>query len=303
MEFNLTILGSSSATPTENRHHSAFVLRFGNSKFMIDCGEGTQNRCLQYGINFQKIEVIFITHMHGDHILGLFGMINTMNLFSRKKKLTIYTIKGLNRLIQAHLETSDVQLRFQLEIVELEHAEQIIYQEEHLLVTAFPVKHRIPCLAYKFEEINVERKLNIEKCSELEVPYEAFNDIKKGKNYINAVGKSIDNKLLTFDPAPPHSYVHITDTLYFKEIEKYTGNADLIYHEATFLANLEGRATETFHSTAKQAAQVASHSNVGKLIIGHFSSRYKDLTQHLEEAKAIFENSFLAIEGDTISLR
>ena len=149
-------------------------------------------------------------------------------------------------------------------------------------------------------------KVNVElfiKREDLIHPIISGNKYRKLKyNFLQAKIEN-HNTLLTFDRAPPHSYVHITDTLYFKEIEKYTGNADLIYHEATFLANLEGRATETFHSTAKQAAQVASHSNVGKLIIGHFSSRYKDLTQHLEEAKAIFENSFLAIEGDTISLR
>lgn len=303
MEYNLTILGSSSATPTENRHHSAFVLRFGSRKYMIDCGEGTQNRCLEYGINFQKIEIIFITHLHGDHILGLFGLINTMNLLSRKKKLTIYSIKGLNKLLQVHLETSDIQLRYQLEVVELEHENQVICQDEHALVTAFPVKHRIPCLAYKFEEINIDRKLNIEKCTELEIPFDAFNEIKEGKDYINTAGQAINNALLTFEPAPPHIYVHITDTLYFKEIEKYTQNADLIYHEATFLHNLEDRAKETFHSTAKQAALVAFNSKVGKLIIGHFSSRYKDLNPHLLEARAVFENSFLAIEGTTISIR
>ena len=137
MEFSLTILGSSSATPTENRHHSAFILRFGSQKFMIDCGEGTQNRCLEYDINFQKIEVIFITHLHGDHILGLFGLINTMNLYSRKKKLTIYSIKGLNKLLQAHFETSDMQLRFDFEIVELEHQQQLVYQNDNILSNHF----------------------------------------------------------------------------------------------------------------------------------------------------------------------
>jgi ribonuclease Z len=303
MDYNLTILGSSSATPTENRHHSAFVLRFGGRKFMIDCGEGTQNRCLQYGINFQKIECIFITHMHGDHILGLFGLINTMNLYSRKKKLTIYTIKGLNKLLQVHFETSEIQLLFQLEVVELEHKEQIVHKEDNILITAYPVKHRIPCLAYKFEEINVERKLNIKKCTELDIPFDAFNEIKRGVDYMSPAGENYKNELLTFDPHLPHIYVHITDTLYFEEIEKFASKADLIYHEATFLDDLEERAKETFHSTAKQAATVACRAKVGKLIIGHFSSRYKDLNPHLVEAQSLFKNSFLAIEGSTVALR
>ncbi len=303
MEYNLTILGSSSATPTENRHHSSFVLQFGNHKFMIDCGEGTQNRCLEYDINFQKLEIIFITHLHGDHILGLFGLINTMNLYSRKKKLIIYSIKGINKLLQAHFEVSEIQLRFELEVVELEHHESVIIENEHLRVSTYPVKHRIPCLAYKFEELNVERKLNIDRCTEFDVPIAEYNAIKNGSDFITSEGIAIENHILTFDPHPPHIYVHITDTLYFDEILGFAQNADLIYHEATFLHVLVERAKETFHSTAKQAAQLAFKANAGKLVIGHFSSRYKDLTPHLLEAHEEFKNSYLAIEGVTISLR
>lgn len=303
MKFSLTILGSSSATPTVNRHHSSFILNFGSAKYMIDCGEGTQNRCLQYDINYQRIDSIFISHMHGDHILGLFGLINTMNLYSRKKKLTVYSVHGLRDLFETYSNLSDIHLHFELEFVELPVEPHVCLQTTEVRVSVFPVFHRIPCLAFRFEEIITKRKLNADVCYEYNVPVSQFASICQGEDYVTENGKVIKNSLLTFDPDKPRVYVHVTDTLFNENVAGFAKSADLLYHEATFLDNLKERAFDTFHSTALQAAQIARIAGVEKLLIGHFSSRYKDLSHHLDEAKSVFQESYLAVEGQTVYIR
>lgn len=302
-EYTLTILGSSSATPTENRHHSSFILKFGVHKFMIDCGEGTQNRCLEYDINFQRIETIFISHLHGDHYLGLPGLINTMNLYSRKKELTVYTLPGLKEIMDVHLKISQVQLKFELNIVEIEFEHRCIFESEYVKVFSFPLDHRIPCLGYYFIEKPGLRKLNIEACEYYKVTQDWYQRLKEGEDFTSPDGEIVSNKLFTFEPTEPHRYLHVSDTRAGVSIPAEIHGADLMYHEATFLHNLKDRATETYHSTALQAGESALQADAEKLIIGHFSSRYKDLKAHLEEAQSVFKPTILAIEGEIIPLR
>lgn len=302
-DFSLTILGSSSATPTENRHHSSFILKFGSHKFMIDCGEGTQNRCLQYDINFQRIETIFISHLHGDHYLGLPGLINTMNLYSRKKDLTIYGMEGIKELLDVHFKVSQVQLKFELQVIELKPEKKLIFESDQVKVFTFPLEHRIPCLGFRFEEQSVKRKLNADACDHHQIPQEWYSRLKDGEDYCDKDGKIFSNKLFTFEPTDPHCYVHVSDTRPNDNFMEELKGADLMYHEATFLDNLRERAAETYHSTAYQAARTAEAANVNQLVIGHFSSRYKDLKAHLDEAQAVFKPTLLAIEGEILSLR
>lgn len=303
VDYSLTVLGSSSATPTENRHHSAFILKFAGHKFMIDCGEGTQNRCLQYDINFQRIETIFISHLHGDHYLGLPGLINTMNLYSRKKELTVYGLKGIRELLETNFRISQVELRFELNIIELEVERKLIYESESTRVYSFPLEHRIPCIGFRFEEKTSQRRLNTDACDHYLVSVDWYSRLKEGEDYCDASGTLFPNRLFTFEPTDPHRYVHISDTRPNAQLKADILEADLMYHEATFLDNLSDRAHETFHSTALQAAKVAKGAEAHQLIIGHFSSRYKELTAHLQEAQTIFKPTMLAIEGQIFPLR
>jgi ribonuclease Z len=279
------------------------VLRFGDEKFLIDCGEGTQNRCMEYGINFQKISHIFISHLHGDHFLGLFGMINTMNLLSRKKPLTIYTTQGLKNLLDLHYSTCNLVLHFDVEVIEIIPDFQIVYESATIKVTAMPLEHRIPCIGWLFEEKRGERKLNYEQCKKLGIPFKAFASIKNGADFKTDNGTLFPNEELTFEPRETLRYAYITDTLVQPQLKKQISGVNLLYHEATFLHNLESRAHETFHSTGKEAAIFAAQAKVGRLIVGHFSSRYKDLEAHIEECRSQFPNSDVAIEGSVFPIK
>lgn len=301
-DFTVTVLGSSSATPTANRHHSSYILRFAGHKLMLDCGEGTQNRCLEYQINFQRIEYIFITHLHGDHFLGLLGLINTMNLYSRKQKLTVYGMIGLKEIVDLHAKISGLNLRFELEIVELEAKIQQFQLNERIKITVIPLDHRIPCVGFKFEETGIRPKLKPEVCQKYEVPIEWYEKLKTGENYIHPELGLIANAEFVHPKREPLIYVHLSDTKPLNSLTEWIAEADLLYHEATFLSNLEDRAQITFHSTALQAAEIARDSKVKKLIIGHFSSRYASLEQHLTEAKSVFPETELALEGKTFSI-
>ena len=299
MIFEISILGSSSATPIYQRHPTAQVLNIHERFFLVDCGEGTLLQLNRYKIKFHRINHIFISHLHGDHYLGLVGLLSTMHLQGRTIDLHLYCPEPLKEIVDIQLKYSDTNLRFPIHYHFLDPLNpKIIYSEEGIEVKTIVLHHRIPCTGFLFSEKPGLRKLLKNKLQEYNIPVEAYQDLKNGKDYPFPDGRIIPNKEITTDPRHPRSYAFCSDTCYNEGVASAVRNVDLLYHEATFLSDKTERAKETFHSTAAQAATIAKKANAKRLIIGHFSARYKNLYPLLEEAKEVFSETTLAIEGD-----
>ncbi|SMO37401.1 RNAse Z [Saccharicrinis carchari] len=299
--LTITILGSNSALPTANRYPTAQVLNASERFFLIDCGEGTQQQLRANKIKFSKIDHIFISHLHGDHCFGLIGLISTFGLMGRKAPLHIHSHPHLEKLLQPQLNYFCVDLPFQVVFDDFDPKQKgLIYTDKHITVETIPLKHRIPTVGFLFKQKLEERKL---KKDFVFIHQPSIKDriaIKKGSDYINKDGALMSNKDITLDPPKPLSYAFCTDTKYTESILEQIKGVDVLYHEATFAADNAHLAKKTYHSTAEQAAQIATKAGAGKLLLGHFSSRYKNLDVLLNEAKAVFPNTFLAIEGDVI---
>ncbi|MCB9263124.1 MAG: ribonuclease Z [Flavobacteriales bacterium] len=299
MEISLTILGNNSATPTKLRNPSGQYLHCGSDHFLIDCSEGIQQRMLKYAINFQKIGYIFISHLHGDHFLGLPGLLNTMSLNNRTKKLIIVSPIGLKSIHDTLSQISESHFPYEIEFIELIPEKEVTLQTTEFMVQMIPVSHRLPCFSFLFNQKKEERKLNIEACMRYQIPIQEYKNIKAGADFQVNKCLIVSNSELTLPPTPKASYGYITDTFYRPDLaEKFKGTTAL-YHEATYLHNFLDRAKATHHSTALEAGQFATKASVNQLIIGHFSARYDDLTELLDEAKTVFANTNLAIEGET----
>jgi ribonuclease Z len=299
MIFEISILGSSSATPIYQRHPTAQVLNIHERFFLVDCGEGTLLQLNRYKIKFHRINHIFISHLHGDHYLGLVGLLSTMHLQGRTVDLHLYCPEPLKEIIDIQLKYSDTNLRFPIHYHFLDPLNpKIIYSDEGVEVKTIVLHHRIPCTGFLFSEKPGLRKLIKNKLQEYQIPLEAYQDLKNGKDCLLPDGRIIPNKEISTDPRHPRSYAFCSDTCYNEGVASAVRNVDLLYHEATFLSDKTERAKETFHSTAAQAATIAKKANAKRLIIGHFSARYKNLYPLLEEAKEVFSDTTLAIEGD-----
>ncbi len=299
MGFELTILGSSSATPIYNRHPTSQFLVFHDRYFLIDCGEGTQMQLIRYKVKYNRISHIFISHLHGDHYLGLVGLLSTFHLQGRSSDLHIYGQQELMDIIELQLRLSQTQLRYNLIFHPIRHySPEILLEDEEIYIRTIVLHHRIPCTGFIFGEKQRPRRLKVEKLQEFNIPFSQYTRIKAGENFSDASGNTIPNELLTESPPAPRKYAYCSDTAYHPSIVDDVSGADLLYHEATFLDDLRDRAATTFHSTAFQAASIAQQAGVGKLIIGHFSARYKTLDPLLEEARAVFPNTEMAIEGE-----
>ena len=298
MPFELKILGCSSAIPTSTRHPSAQLVNLLGRFFLIDCGEGTQAQLRRYNVKIQKINYICISHLHGDHYLGLMGLLSTMSLLNRTKELTIFAPKGLLAIINLHLKLSYSQLSYPIKIINLEKKGLMkIFEDDAIELYSFDLRHRIPCWGFKLNEKKQPRKILKNMIDKYDIAFTDISSIKSGDNYITETGEEIHNNQLTIDSHIPRSYAYCSDTKYFKKISDHVKNVDILYHESTFHSDLNDKAVSTFHSTSKDAAQVALDADVKKLIIGHFSSRYKDLTILQKDAKNIFTNVDLAEEG------
>ncbi len=303
MKFELLVLGANSATPLPDRFPSCFVLNHDNHLFIIDCGEGAQIKMSQYKVKRSRVNHIFISHMHGDHIFGLPGLINSFNLNGRQNPLTIFGPFGLKNYIHNTLASTQARLTFELKIVELDIEEaEIILALKHLSICAFPLKHRIPTYGYRFEEVNLEKNIEVGVIEKYNLTIEEIKSIKNGHDLIRDNGEILSNDLLTKPDRLKRAFTYCSDTIYDEGIIPYCQNTSTLYHEATYLQELEDLAEKRFHSTAQQAAQIASQSNAAQLIIGHYSSRYKELNPLLQEAKEVFDNTQLAIEGRSYSI-
>ena len=303
MSFKLTILGSSSATPIYQRHPTAQVITIHERFFLMDCGEGTLIQLNRYRIKFHRINHIFISHLHGDHYLGLLGLISTMHLQGRTTELHIYYAPELREIVEIQLTYSETNLRYPINWHFTDPKRPgTVYEDDLLVVECFPLNHRIPCTGFIFREKQRPRKLIRERLTEYQVPVSAYPSLKAGDDFVTETGKIIPNGELTLDPQRARSYAFCSDTIYDPRLTDIVRGVDLLYHEATFLSDLEDRARETFHSTAGQAAAIAREAQVKRLIIGHFSARYKNLYPLLEEAKAVYASTTLAMEGDRFSI-
>jgi ribonuclease Z len=303
LEFELKILGSSSATPSYNRNHTAQILTIGNQLNLIDCGEGTQMQLMRYKVKHQRISNIFISHLHGDHFFGLFGLLSTMHLQQRTTPLTIFGPPGLADILTLQFKYSNTHYSFKLEFCELDTTVYAqIFEDKYITVHTLPMQHRVSCCGFLFREKPKPRHLVKAKLPAFLTPPQLIR-LKNGEDVLDEEGNIlVRNEDVTSEPNRSRTYAYCSDTRYKEDLLPYLKGVDLLYHEATFLDNMQERATYTYHSTARQAGTLAQKAGVKRLIIGHFSARYKDLTPLLEEAKAVFDNTHLAIEGKTISL-
>ena len=299
MSLRLTILGCHSATPRSNAHTSSQFLEINNDFFLIDCGEGTQAHLRKFKIKFSRIQRIFISHLHGDHFYGLIGLISTFSLLNRTTELHVYGPKGIKEIILLQLKLTKSWVEYPLYFHELSSPDsQLIFEDKKVEVFTIPLKHRIYTNGFLFKEKPLPRKLNMPVISKYpEVKICDYQNLKNGKDFKTDDDKIIVNSELTLDPPGILQYAYCSDTGYNEEIVPLLQGIDLLYHESTFLEDRKGLAEKTKHATALQAAAIAKKANVKQLVIGHYSSRYKNLDLFLDEAKNEFDNVDLAEAG------
>ena len=301
MSLKITILGCHSATPRVNAHPTSQYLEINNNFFLIDCGEGTQVQLRKYKVKFSKIKHIFISHLHGDHIFGLVGLVSTFRLLNREQELHVYGPKGIKELITLQLKLSNSWTQYPLLFHELTSKDsELIFEDDKIEVSTIPLNHRIYTNGFLFKEKLGARKLNLNTIQQFdEINGCDYQNLKNGRDYTLKNGTIIKNHILTLNPDPPKSYAFCSDTSYFPQIVPQIKNIDCLYHETTFLKDKEKLAETTKHSTAEQAAKIAKEAEVKQLIIGHYSGRYKNKQAFLSEATPIFKNTLLAEEGKT----
>jgi ribonuclease Z len=300
MIFELVILGNSSATPTTNRFPSAQYLHMLNHHMLIDCGEGTQIQMQRYKIKKSKIKHVFISHIHADHMLGLPGLLFSMNLMRRTEPLHIYGPATLFEILDVFEKNSEHSFCFEIvRHVTSDAEKQLLFEDQFLKVYSFPLYHRIPTTGFLFEEQERLLKINAGECRKNNIPFTYYPELKRGKDYESEDGSiHIKNADLTLPVNTPISYAYCSDTCYDERVIEQVKNVDLLYHEATFMHDRLERAIETRHTTSLQAGMVAQKANVKRMILGHFSSRYDSLTELLEEARINFKETYIANEGE-----
>jgi len=277
---------------------TAQVLEIKNHMFLIDCGEGTQVQLRKSKIKFSRVNHIFVSHLHGDHFFGLPGLVSTFRLLGREKELHVYGPKGIKEAITLLLKLGDSWTNYPLRFHELYSNEpEVVFEDEKVTVTTIPLNHRVYTNGFLFKEKVGPRTLNIDAVTNYKIDKSQFTNIKNGRDVTLENGKQLSNDVLTFDPPPPKSYAFCSDTKYKESIIPQIKGVDVLYHEATFLDSEEHLCEKTKHSTAKQAAKIAKLANVGKLVLGHYSTRYKSIAFFREEAETVFTNVELADDG------
>jgi ribonuclease Z len=294
--LSVTILGNNSAVPAFNRHPTSQVVTQDGVNYLVDCGEGTQIQMIKYKIRRGKISHIFISHLHGDHYFGLVGLLHTFGLLSHKQELHVYGPAPLQQIIEMQMKVTETQLAYPLFFHTLtENA--ILVDNEKIRISCFKTTHRIECYGFLFEEKEGKRKLLIDKVRKLNIPISFYTSLQNGLDYITPRGHKIENDVVTAPPEKGKKYAFCADTRYDESLIPIIYGADMIYHETTYLDNMRDKAYERFHSTTKQAAELARKAMVKKLVIGHFSSKYSSLELFESEAREVFPNTVLAEEG------
>ena len=303
MTFKVTILGTGSARPTIYRHHSAHALNVHEQFYLIDCGEGTQTRLLECGINPLKLNAAFISHLHGDHVYGLFPLLSSMGLMGRKTPFTIYAPSPFGEIMECHYRYFDQNLPFEIIYKEVDtRINALIFENKVMEVWSIPLRHRVPATGYLFREKRPALNIRKEAITEYNLGIVQITSAKRGEDLLMNDGSLIPNSRLTYTPYAPRSYAYCSDTQYSGKVASIAEGVDLLYHEATFADEDKTLAKETGHSTASQAAKVAVTAGAEKLLIGHLSSRYKDESLLLDEARAVFPNTEMAVEKKTYTI-
>ncbi|MDW3191679.1 MAG: ribonuclease Z [Cytophagales bacterium] len=298
MSIALQILGSNSAAFAHGRHQTSQVLKIQDQYVLIDCGEGTQLLMRKHQVKISKINIIVISHLHGDHYYGLIGLLSTLHLFGRKKDLMLIGPPGLSDVISLQLKYSETSLNFKINFTEWEPGEtRLVVDHPKFTITTIPLEHRVPCSGYLFQEKPKKRRIDKTRLPDKLPPSEIYK-LKCGEDLTDEAGNILHkNEDVTLDPLRALSYAFCSDTRYKPELITNIQGVDMLYHEATFTSEMEERAKNTYHSTARQAATLAKDAQVGRLLIGHFSTRYRNLEPVLKEALEVFEKTEIAAEG------
>lgn len=302
-EFKIHTLGCGSAKPTVHHQPSSTVVEHHGTLYMVDCGEGAQLQFQKQRLKFNRLRHIFITHLHGDHVLGLPGLISTMALGGKEGKLTVHTFDDGKEILQKILEYFSRDLPFELEWNVITPESGIILDTGAMTISTVPLQHRVPDVGYIFREHEPLRHINRAMCDFHGVPLFRMREIKEGADFVKSDGTIVANELLTTAASPARSYAHISDTRYIPGLGDKLGPVDLLFHETTYLSDHADLARERFHSTAAQAATVARDAGVGRLLTGHYSSRYTDDSLFVKEAMTIFPDVLQNREGLTVDVR
>lgn len=303
MEFSLTTLGVGSASPTSNRYPSAHVLNVRGRLFLIDCGEGCQMLLKRHHFSILKFECIFLSHLHGDHIFGLFGLLATMSMMGRTANLDIFAPKEFTEMLDFYLSKFGGEFKYTITHHILDFTEpQKIFETPSLDVFAFPLNHVTTTFGFLFKEKEPELNVYKEQIEKLHLSVAEIGKLKSGFDISREDGTLLSVSENTYKPFLPRSFAYCSDTAPFEQLTDWIKGVNLLYHEATFASDMAEMAQSTTHSTTIQAAENASKAEVGKLVIGHFSSRYNDPAPLLEEVRAIFPHAFLAKEGETFHI-
>lgn len=303
MSFSITILGSASAKPTPNRHPSAQIVNVHEQYYLVDAGEGVQQQMFRYGINPLKLRAVFISHLHGDHVFGLFPLLSTLGLYGRRTPLKIFGPAPLGEMLECHLRYFDTQLPYEIEWIRVDTTKHVLLFENRTLeVWSIPLRHRIPTAGYLFREKQPPLNVRKEKIAEYDLSIAQITAAKRGEDLQLGNGKTIPNAELTYRPYEARSYAYLSDTSYSPKAAGLAEGADLIYHEATYAHAEHKIARERGHSTAVEAARAALKAGAGRLVIGHYSARYKDEEVLVEEARTVFPATYPATEGVTFTI-
>ena len=296
--FEVLILGSGSAIPNKNKNHTCQIVTYNNNNFLFDCGEGCQIQLKRYGVSVQKIDHIFISHLHGDHYLGLAGLISSMNLLGREKDLFIYGPAQIRDVINLHFQLANSRSSFRIRYSDTQNKTfETLFKKGNVEISSFPVKHKISTTGFLISAGSTKRKLISSLLEKHNIPKHLRSGIAEGRDFTKESGKIIKNANLTEDPEPLRSYAYCADTLYLPGLTEHLTGVNLMYHETSFLKEDVKRAKKHFHTTAEQAAELAKICKVEKLLIGHFSNKYKDDNDFLLEAKSVFPETYIATEG------
>jgi len=301
--FKIHILGCGSALPTLHHYASAQIVELRGKQFMIDCGEGTQMQLRRSRIRFTKLSAVFITHLHGDHCFGLIGMISTFGLLGRTAKLDVYAPAALEPMLQAQMQLFCHSFDFEVAFHAVDTSkQQVVYEDRSLTVESIPLDHRIPCCGYLFKEKATLPHIKRDMIDFYQIPTSQINNIKAGADWMTADGEVVANSRLVEAAEAPRSYAYCSDTRYIPTLHERIKGVTALYHESTYGEDNLQRAEKYFHSTARQAAMVARDAQAGQLLLGHFSSRYEDENVLLQEAKEVFENTYLCDEQKVFEL-
>lgn len=303
MKFALTILGSSAAVPTTLRNPSSQLLNIRDQLILIDCAEGTQLQLTRFGVPIQRITHIFISHLHGDHYYGLPGLLSKFHLLGRKKKIQLYGPPGLQEILDVNFRHSNTRLVYPLEFHPIDPEEsKVVCDNDQFSVKTLPMLHSVPTSGFLFREKPFKRNIKKEFVRKNNIPLNEFEEIKEGKDFIDEEGNLHPNSEITTDPPEARSYAYCTDTAFNERLSSFIQGVDLLYHEATFAEDLREAAHDKQHATAREAAEIARRANAGRLILGHFSARYKSVDKLVNEAREIFPETYAAEDGMTFEV-